>query len=218
MSISDAENKVRLFSEYLLRFAESNLRDFPWRDEKDVFRILIAELLLQKSRSSTVAEVYIDFIKHWKDAVALSEAAVEEIEDVIRPLGLIGRAHRLSLLAKELVRFGEVPQTHKELMTLPGVGLYIASTTAAVAFGSHELAIDSVSSRVYRRYFGQANLEEDRDTIKSIIDTIKNYTPKGKIHIFNWAILDLSSIICLPKLPRCEECMLKASCSWAQAL
>lgn len=217
-TIKAIEGTIRSLSKSLLLFAENNHRNFHWRREKDAFRILIAELLLQRSRSSTVVKVYEDFIARWSDAVTLSKAEASEIEAVIRPLGLTSRAGRLKSLAIEIVKLGGVPQTSEELMSLPGIGSYTAITTAAIAFGSHELAADSVSSRVYLRYFGEGILGKSNERFQSIIHTIPSFTPKGKIHILNWAVLDLANTLCSPKSPRCEDCPLKASCSYAEAL
>ena len=45
----------------------------------DPFRVLVAEILLQRSRGTTVAPVYTELWRRWPDASALSRARVDSI-------------------------------------------------------------------------------------------------------------------------------------------
>ena len=48
----------RRFRRGLLAWGRANRRSFPWRETDDPFRVLVAEMLLQRSRGVTVAKVY----------------------------------------------------------------------------------------------------------------------------------------------------------------
>jgi len=210
-----AKADVAAFRRELSRWGRANRRSFPWRETDDAFRILIAEVLLQRSRGNTVAKVYERLFKRWPDAVALSRARVPTIEDVIRPLGLTRRALTLKQLAGEIVRLGGVPRTLEELDALPGVGPYAAGATLVVAFGGHAPVVDGVTARVYRRYFGLEGTEPasgDKDLWK-LVDTA---TPSRDRRGWNWAVLDLASSVCVPKIPRCPSCPLVNDCCWSQ--
>ncbi len=124
-----------VFTRRLKRWGAENRRAFPWRETSDPFRILVAEVLLQRSRGKTVAAVYEELFRRWPDAHALSRARTPSIASVIRPLGLVKRAETLRSLAAEVVRLGGVPDTLDGLLALPGVGRYAASATLAVGFG-----------------------------------------------------------------------------------
>ena len=130
----------RRFIRRLLRWGREHRRSFPWREEADPFRVLVAEILLQRSRGTTVAPVYTELWRRWSDAAALSRARVDSIRAVIRPLGLLRRAETLKQLAAEVVAIGRVPSTLEGLLELPGVGLYAASATRAVAFDRRQAA------------------------------------------------------------------------------
>ena len=80
------------------------------------FRILVAEVLLQRSRGKTVATVYERLFERWTTADALSRARVNSIASVIRPLGLVRRAATLKSLAAAVVERGSVPDSMEELM------------------------------------------------------------------------------------------------------
>ena len=200
----------------LRRRGTERRRSFPWRETSDPFRILVAEVLLQRSRGKTVALVYDELFRRWPDAAALSRARVATIASVIRPLGLVKRAETLKALATEVVRLGGVPDTLDGLLALPGVGRYAASATLAVAFGKHAPVVDGVTARVYRRYFG---LEGDGPASidAELWELVERVTPRTHVREWNWAVLDLAAEVCLPKVPRCSECPLATRCAWSQA-
>ena len=116
--------------------------------------VLVAEVLLQRSRGKTVATVYDRLFARWPTAEGLSHARVDSIASVIRPLGLVRRAATLKSLATAIVEHGSVPGSMDELLSLPGVGRYAASATLAVAFEKYAPVVDGVTARVYRRFFG----------------------------------------------------------------
>jgi len=93
----------RAFTRDLLRWGRANRRHFPWRTETDPFRILVAEVLLQRSRGKTVAKVYEALFDRWPDAEMLAKARTSSIRAVIRPLGLTRRAEILRNLARSVV-------------------------------------------------------------------------------------------------------------------
>jgi A/G-specific adenine glycosylase len=206
----------RWFVSRLLAWGRSNGRTFPWRETRDPFRILVAEILLQRSRGRTVALVFERLFERWPDAEALAHARVDAIERVIRPLGLVKRAATLREVAREVMRRGGVPSTVEELLELPGVGRYAANATAAVAFERHVPTVDGVTARVYRRFFG---LPSDRPPSEdpSLWDVVARVTPRRRVREWNWAVLDLAATICLPRRPRCPDCPLRERCAWSRA-
>jgi len=196
-------------------WGRANRRSFPWRETDDPFRILVAEVLLQRSRGKTVATIYHRLFERWPDAGALSRARVDSIVRVIRPLGLTSRAATLKELARNVARLGVVPPTLEGLLRLPGVGPYAAGATLAVAFGKRAPVVDGVTARVYRRYFG-LDLAVPASSDPELWRVVAEVWPARKNKEWNWAVLDLASSVCLPKVPRCEECPLAARCRWSR--
>lgn len=201
------------FVRELLRWGRGNRRDFPWRSETDPFRILVAEVLLQRSRGKTVAGVYRTLFGRWPDAAALSRARVDSIRAVIRPLGLVRRAETLRELARQVNARGGVPRTVEGLLELSGVGPYAAHATLAVAFGARVPTVDGVTARVYRRYFGLPG-GRPASTDAELWRVVDEVTPARRVREWNWAVLDLASSVCLPRRPRCPECPLRPHCRW----
>jgi A/G-specific adenine glycosylase len=212
--LQDVESTAR-FRRDLMYWGRANQRSFPWRETDDPFRILVAEILLQRSRGKTVAKVYEQVFRRWPTAPALSRARIATIQAAIRPLGLVRRATTLKQLASEVVRLGGVPRTLDELLRLPGVGPYAAGATLVVAFDGRAAIVDGVTARVYRRYFGLTS-SDPASTDRELWRLVEDATPARNVRHWNWAVLDLASTICLPKVPRCGSCPLKAHCRWSQ--
>jgi A/G-specific adenine glycosylase len=211
----EARSRER-FVPKLMGWARRNTRAFPWRETTDPFRVLVSEVLLQRSRGSTVARVYEDLFDRWPTADRLAAASEESIASVVRQLGLARRARTLRNLAEEVDRRGGVPASIAELQGLPGVGRYAASATLAVAFGIRAPVVDGVTARVYRRYFG-SSANTPASTDPGLWTLVEEVTPTKHVKEWNWAVLDLAATICLPKVPRCGECPLQADCAWSQA-
>lgn len=205
---------ARYFIRRLLAWGRANRRSFPWRaDGADPFRVLVAEVLLQRSRASTVARVYEPFFERWPTPGDLARAQERSIASVIRPLGLVSRARTLRLMARAVVEAGGVPRTVSGLLALPGVGPYAAAATAVVAFGARVGVVDGVSARVYRRYFGLSGAGPIDRELVAFVDQV---TPRRAVREWNWAVLDLAAAVCVPRVPRCGECPLVGSCAGAR--
>lgn len=200
----------RYFVRRLLSWARAEGRSFPWRGETDPFRVLVVEILLQRSRGTTVAGVYHQLFRRWRSPRSLARAEVVHIEEVIRPLGLTRRAATLKRLAQEIAELGEVPASMDGLLALPGVGRYAASATLA-ALGKRSHAVDGTSARVYRRYFG-LSAERDSHVDEELWALVDQASPRNPTREWNWAVLDLASAICLPSVPRCPDCPLRKRC------
>ncbi len=204
-----------MFVRRLLAWGRRHRRDFPWRTESDPFRVLVAEVLLQRSRGRTVAGVYNELFRRWPSAERLGAAPEAEIRSVIRPLGLVGRARNLKALACCVQELGDVPRDADRLIALPGVGRYAAHATIVAAFNKAAPVVDGVTARVYRRYFG---LSADTPAVSddALWDVVAEVSPKSASRDWNWAVLDLASAICMPKVPRCGDCPVREGCAFAR--
>lgn len=207
----------RAFVRRLLAWGRRNRRSFPWRETSDPFEVLVAEVLLRRSRASTVAGVHEDLFDRWPDAAALAGADADDVEEVIRPAGLVSRATGLVRLAGQVAERRGVPDTMPELQELYGVGEYAAAATLQAIHERRVPTVDAVSARVYRRYFGLTD-GEHKAVDDELWEVVEQVMPRTAIREWNWAVLDLAAEVCLPKRPRCEECPLLDRCIYAAEL
>jgi A/G-specific adenine glycosylase len=202
------EIRRRRFVRSLLAWGRRNRRDFPWRHEADIFRVLVGEVLLQRSRSATVAGVYQSLFERWPTVEALATAPVRSIAVIIRPLGLTSRAANLREMARQVAEEG-MPSSEAGFTRLPGVGRYAARATLS-ASGRRAPLVDGVSARVYRRYFSYGDSTE-----AELWRLVESVAPRRGGPEWNWAVLDLAASVCLPVRPLCRACPLRNSCAWA---
>lgn len=198
----------------LLKWFEVNRRSFAWRQTRDPYRIVIAEMMLQRTKAPQVEGCYLQFLQRFPSIEDLSAASIEEISQAIAPLGLAWRAEKIKGLATDIIaKFsGTVPSTRDELLSLPGIGDYIADAVLCFAFEHPVVVVDWNAARFICRFFGiQAKGEARRD--KKVLEHARGMIPHSHIREFNWALLDLSALVCTPRKPLSSICPLRAWCA-----
>ena len=74
---------------------EKNKRFFPWRETNDPYEILMAEILLHRTKASQVLPIYNEFIKKFPDFISITQASLNKIREILYPLGLHWRTDNL---------------------------------------------------------------------------------------------------------------------------
>jgi len=201
------------FIKKITEFGISRLDAYPWRLERDPYRIFVAEVLLQRTKTRQVVPVYENFIKKFPTIQSLANATDYEIIQVIKPLGLAYRARRLKRVASTLVEKydGGFPEELNELLKLPGVGSYIAGVLMCFAFNKRFPVLDSNVRRVLSRVFGIV-FPADAHKRPGVLRMLEKFFPSQSVREFVAGLLDLGITICLPKNPQCGLCPLKNIC------
>jgi len=203
------------FWEKLMNWYWINKREFPWRRTKIPYRIFIAEVLLQQTNAEKVEPAYIKIVKKYPSIKELAGAELEELKDIIKPLGLIYRSENLIRCAQiiEGNYNSEVPKDKEKLKELPGVGDYIADAILCYSFDQDTIPIDTNFLRLFSRFdnlkSSYSNKKDDKDLIfeiKKYYKTVRNYRDH------NFAVLDFSSQMCKSRNPNCQKCCLKNKC------
>jgi len=189
-------------------------RHLPWRDTDDPYKILIAELLLQKTDVEKVKVVYEKFMHLWPTVQLLSKEDVSTISKVIHPLGLKYKASRLKATAEAIVRKfdGKVPETEDSLLKLPGVGRYIASAVECFAFNKPKAVLDTNIIRIFNRVFEiYSKKDRPRDDIH-LWNMAQRLVPLNNTKKYNWGLLDFGALVCKSREPVCSDCILHNIC------
>jgi len=213
MDISN--QKIVYFRRRLLYWFSANGLQFPWRETRNPWKILIAEMMLRRTKADQVEKVYREFIKHYKTPRDLLRGSPNKIKNILNPLGLNWRQQNFLDLAKTLVNEldAKIPSTRERLKQLPGVGDYVAGAVLSVGFGKREWIVDSNVVRVFKRFFGLKTTKEGRRD-KPVIDLAKAYVNTTKPKEANLALLDFAAVICQPRLPKCDYCPLSKECNF----
>ena len=201
----------------LLRWFRSHARDFPWRRTSDPYRILLAEIMLRRTRAEQVVPVYTSFVQRFPDIRALSAADAAEIRRLLRPLGLERRAREVVLLAQVLTDRGEDALHGEHLAGLPGVGPYVASAVRCFAWGERAVLVDAGTSRIACRLFGLRPRGEARRS-RQVVGALDRIVGNGPAREINLALIDLGALVCRPKKPLCTVCPLVQMCNHGRRL
>lgn len=193
-------------------------RKFPWRAGLGPWETFVAEMLLRRTRAQQVAQHLPTVLRRYPDPSALATAPVEDVELALRPFGLYWRARTLHAAATMMVRDfdRQVPTDLDELMSLPGVGPYVAAATLAAVTDADVCLVDTNTVRVASRVAGidrAGDIRRRLDVRRAIADLLAGDAPARSW----WAVLDLAASTCTPKLPACEACPLRRWCVTGQS-
>lgn len=200
--------------EDLLEWYDANARVLPWRSEPKPYYVWVSEIMLQQTRVEAVKGYFARFIKELPDVAALAEVKEDELLKLWEGLGYYNRARNLQAAAKTIMEEynGRLPEEHKELQKLKGIGSYTAGAIASIAYGKPVPAVDGNVLRVMKRLAGSYD-----DILKASVKTdlekaLTKIMPK-RAGAFNQAVMDLGAMVCLPNgKPLCEECPLQKYC------
>ncbi|MBY9017679.1 MAG: hypothetical protein KGD66_02505 [Candidatus Lokiarchaeota archaeon] len=209
-------SKDDTFVKLILDWFKNNKREFSWRTLKlSPFQVLIAELMLQKTNASQVENIFPRFIEIYPNPESIVNLREDDLAKLLQPLGLFNRRARdLKKTAEIILDLGNViPSEKTDLMSLPGVGDYIANAVLCFAFSKKMPIIDANVGRVMKRIFSfPVKSAPSRD--KKLAERMEDLIPDRYFKEFNYAILDMAALVCIPRKPRCEECPLTAICDY----
>ncbi|MHA1192298.1 MAG: hypothetical protein ACTSP9_08385 [Promethearchaeota archaeon] len=210
------DSKDVTFVKLILDWFKNNKREFSWRTLKlTPFQVLVAELMLQKTNASQVENLFPRFIKIYPNPESIVNLKEDDLAKLLQPLGLFNRRARdLKKTAEIILELGNViPSEKKDLMSLPGVGDYIANAVLCFAFSKKMPIIDANVGRVMKRIYSfPVKSAPSRD--KKLAERMEELIPDRYFKKFNYAILDMAALICIPRKPKCEECPLTAICDY----
>lgn len=211
-----SQREVYSFRQRVLAWADDGLRSYSWRKgDYHQFAFLVTEILLARTRADSAERVADRVLQVYPDARTLSQAQIELLEELIRPLGLQHKRSRaLVKLGRILVDHydGEVPQDLDTLLSLPYVGRYAANAVLCFAFGRPRPVVDTNVARLLRRHFDLEPPAGKLANNEDYWDLAERLLPEENVRTYNWAMLDLGAVVCKPLGPLCSQCPLVDTC------
>ena len=206
------------YQESLIAWGEKNFRPYPWRNDDDPFLTLMVEIMLHRTRSDQVAPVYVSFSARYSSPEDIIEADREEIADAIQSLGLHSRTDRIIEIAHLLrdEHGGGVPADRESLLSLPGVGPYIAGAVRCFAYHEVDTLPDTNTLRITSRLFGRDDIDNPYRN-KTLHGLIERMAMPEQISGYYYALLDLAARVCHPSDPECERCPIRQWCKHGRA-
>ncbi len=207
--------EVKQFQKDLMNWYEKEARDLPWRREPSPYGIWVSEMMLQQTRVETVIPYYNRFMEAFPDVFALALGEEEQLLKLWQGLGYYARARNLKKGAEMVVKnyHGKIPENREELMKIPGIGPYISSAIASMAFQKPVASLDGNLYRVLARIY---LWEEEINSVHSkraLAQLAENLLCQDKPGDFNQAMMDLGATICIPNgAPMCGRCPVNEHC------
>lgn len=199
----------------VVEWFQDNGRRFLWRSTQNPYHILVAEIMLQRTKADQVEPVFEEFVAADADPSYVVEMGEDYCQALFGKLGLHWRAPLFLELNQVLhdENAGKVPDSMPELLRLPGVGQYAATAVMVFAFGRPMTVVDSNVLRIFRRFFGWDLPDHARRNRKllTLANSMCPTTPTAA-RAFNWGLLDLGALVCTESSPAHHECPVKASC------
>ncbi|MEM4408069.1 MAG: A/G-specific adenine glycosylase [Candidatus Caldarchaeum sp.] len=194
----------------LLLWYRSHARALPWREQPTAYRVWISEVMLQQTPVKIAIPYFLRFVKRFPNPRALAEASLDEVLTMWAGLGYYRRAKMLHQTAQHLV--SPIPKHWEEWQKLPGIGRYTARAITSIAFGERVSAIDANAKRVLTRiYFQKEKPTKPPKELEALSESLMGDAPPG---LWNQAIMELGSLVCLPNGPKCEECPIGRWCGF----
>jgi len=203
----DEYTLIKVQQSLLAWYKNFGRHELTWRNTDDIYHVYLSEIMLQQTQVSRVQQhFYPQFLEKFPTLESLAKANIDDVLASWSGLGYYRRARNLHHCAQLCAQKG-LPEDMKELQKLPGIGRYTASAICSFALKQSVTVVDTNIARVLRRYFALLITNEKQLLEKA---EIMLNTNEPKKH--NLALMDLGSLICIPKNPTCKECPLKLTC------
>jgi len=201
------------FRQRLLKWYKDHGRAFPWRSTSDPFKIIVAEVLLKLTGAWKAEKAYRQIVAHYGTVRDMAMADASQLRPHFHGLGLVGRADTLVQIAKSIsTEFGgQVPEDFDELVSIKGVGTYIANAVLCLAFGKSVPLVDGSVRRVFCRCLGYAS-GKPAYADKELWGHAHRMLPDGNVREYNLALLDLGALVCTHHKPAHEVCPIRSLC------
>src|SRR3990172_5346873 len=107
----------------IVNWSRRHGRSYPWRSTYDPFKVLIAEMMLRRTKADQVKPVYEQLFREFPDLDAVAGAEDQKLRRMLSPLGLRWRLPAFAQVAREVKeKYGsKVPDKREELTGLAGV-------------------------------------------------------------------------------------------------
>ena len=206
--------KNNKLSSSLIRWNAQQPVRYPWVHEKDPYKVLLSEFLLQQTRSDQALPYYHQLLKAFPTIQALASASEDQLLLLWQGLGYYSRARNLHRAAKIILSEynGLIPDTYEGLITLPGIGPYTAAAIASFAFGESRPVVDGNVFRVLSRLLAIDTPVNTANAKSVFTKAAGDIMGQAKPAAFNQAIMNLGARVCTPKTPACSTCPWQSNC------
>ncbi len=207
------------FRRRLLKWYAAHERDLPWRRSQNPYRVWVSEVMLQQTQVATVKDYFRRFVKQFPTIKKLAEADEQDVLRLWEGLGYYRRARQLHAAAQVIVaeHGGRFPRDVETLQSLPGIGRYTAGAIASIAFDQRAPILEANTIRLLSRLIAYPKDPTKSAGQRLLWQMAEEVLPRQDIARFNQGLMELGSLVCTPKGPRCDACPVARLCAAHEA-
>lgn len=170
------------FQEIILNYYNHNVRQFPWRDTQDPYKILVSEIMLQQTQTERVIKKYAQWLSVYP---SVKEAAESPLSDILLNWNGLGYNRRAKFLHEACKKVyyecnSVFPSNSQDLKKLPGVGDYTSCAVSCFAFNNPEVFIETnIRSVFIFFYFPDDQQVSDKQIFPLIEKTLYKDNPRN---------------------------------------
>lgn len=216
--MQEVESRKKQLLNRIMKWAETNLREFPWRQSPSPYEVLIAEILLKRTTSTAVKNLFPRFIREYLDINKLARAETGDLQQRLAPLGYHKeRARIFKEVATQIIQRhdGKVPRTKTDLLEIRHIGEYTANAILSLGYGIPSAMVDSNGKRIITRLFSMHFLR--KPSLKVVQEIADLLSPIENNQKYNYALLDLGALICRYGTPKCGLCPIRRLCDFGSS-
>lgn len=177
---------------------------------KKDYELLIAVVLSAQTTDKRVNKVTNVLFNQYKDIYSLSQATIEDIENIIKE---IGTYHKKAIFVKEIATIIHqnndiIPKSREFIEKLPGVGRKTANVFLSEIYKEPCIAVDTHVTRVSKRL----GLALKNDDVTKIEKKLMKKIPKDKWNKTHHQLVLFGRYHCKAIKPECSNCKLKNIC------
>lgn len=179
------------------------------------YELLIAIVLSAQTTDKRVNNVTKILFDRYPSLVELSDANIEDVENIIREIGTFRRKSiYVREIAKRLVLDGYdyVPNDRTYIEKLPGVGHKTANVFLSNIYAEDSIAVDTHVSRVSKRL----GLVNNGDSVLKIEKKLEKKIPRDRWSKTHHQLVLFGRYYCKAMRPECHSCKIKDICKYKE--
>ena len=177
------------------------------------YELLIATLLSAQTTDKRVNKVTSVLFKKYPSIKALSEASINDIENIIREIGTFRKKSiYIHEITSKLVLDGldYIPNDRKYIEGLPGVGHKTANVFLSNIYDEPTIAVDTHVARLSRRL----GIASGSDNVDKIEKKLMKMVPKERWSRTHHQLVLFGRYKCKAINPQCDDCEIREFCMY----
>ena len=173
------------------------------------YELLIATMLSAQTTDKKVNQVTEILFKKYKDLEELSNADIEDIKKIIKPIGTYNvKAKNTIEIASILKELNYVPNDREYLEKLPGVGRKTTNVVLSNIYNVPCIAVDTHVERVSKRL----GLAPNKADVRKVEEILTKKIKKERLCRMHHQLVLFGRYYCKSQNPQCDSCKLKEIC------